>query len=147
MSASVPPSLSASCIHLFPECKKSSKDFRSIFTRFLYTYIHFDATSKSITFLLCEKKVLCYPSLSYLLCIQDNRNIRFLLARSASSCARIPAATSSPRCFTKSFSSLVMVEKLLILILWLTCQINTQSPENICIHRRQDNRAMRITIL
>ena len=59
----------------------------------------------------------------------------------------IPAATSSPRCFTKSFSSLVMVEKLLILILWLTCQINTQSPENICIHRRQDNRAMRITIL
>ena len=56
MSASVPPSLSASCIHLFPECKKSSKDFRSIFTRFLYTYIHFDATSKSITFLLCEKK-------------------------------------------------------------------------------------------
>jgi len=36
--------------------KKSSKDFRSIFTRFLYTYIHFDAASKSIIFLLCEKK-------------------------------------------------------------------------------------------
>ena len=123
--------------------KKSSKDFRSIFTRFLYTYIHFDAASKSITFLLCEKK--CFVIHPAVHPGQSQYSIPF--ARSASSCARIPAATSSPRCFTKSFSSLVMVEKLLILILWLTCQINTQSPENICIHRRQDNRAMRITIL
>ena len=147
MSASVTPSLSASCIHLFPECKKSSKDFRSIFTRFLYTYILFDAASKSIILFIMQRKsaLLSITLLPAVHPGQSQYSIPF--ARSASSCARIPAATSSPRCFTKSFSSLVMVEKLLILILWLTCQINTQSPENICIHRRQDNRAMRITIL
>ena len=147
MGASVPPPFRSSCIHLFPECKKSSKDFRSIFTRFLYTYIHFDATSNvNHLFIMSRKSALL--SITLLPAVhpgQSQYSIPF--ARSASSCARIPAATSSPRCFTKSFSSLVMVEKLLILILWLTCQINTQSPENICIHRRQDNRAMRITIL
>ena len=108
----------------------------------------------SILMLLLSQSPFYYARKSALLSItllpavhpgQSQYSIPF--ARSASSCARIPAATSSPRCFTKSFSSLVMVEKLLILILWLTCQINTQSPENICIHRRQDNRAMRITIL
>ena len=108
----------------------------------------------SILMLLLSQSPFYYARKSALLSItllpavhpgQSQYSIPF--ARSASSCARIPAATSSPRRFTKSFSSLVMVEKLLILILWLTCQINTQSPENICIHRRQDNRAMRITIL
>ena len=108
----------------------------------------------SILMLLLSQSPFYYARKSALLSItllpavhpgQSQYSIPF--ARSASSCARIPAATSSPRCFTKSFSSLVMVEKLLILILWLTCQINPYSPENICIHRRQDNRAMRITIL
>lgn len=56
LSASVTPSLSSSCFTCSQNAKKSSKDFRSIFTRFLYTSIHFDAASKSITFFLSEKK-------------------------------------------------------------------------------------------